>query len=456
MSSETSATDELTDVRSVRIEMTNHDGALLGKSLSPTKYLSARDKGFTVADLVLGLDLTNHAQLGFGFPAWREGFMPDLFARPDLETLVEWKPGQASVICDFWTADGDPVEADPRQALKRIAAAYADRGYTVTASVEIEATVFRESIDEARAKQYQDLTPLGGNAGAALILAKSPDFTEYAEAVVARLDELGIPWEAWSDEAASGQIEFNLAPDDAVTAADLWARTRQVMREVAYSLGRSITFMSKWSTEYGQGSHLNVSVCDENGNVFFDSANPQQPSATMLHFLGGVMGSLKACTSFALPTITSYRRLIDLEGPPTTLTWGVGNKSCAVRAVMAGPGATRLEYRLPSADSNTYLALATFLAAGLAGIDSKAMPPPAYELMAWAAPDEVAPRVPADLYSAVAALADDTVLREYLGEEFVDYWVGTRRWEWLTFHTETDRNDDQISVWESNRYFELA
>ncbi|WP_312870687.1 glutamine synthetase family protein [Gordonia asplenii] len=457
MSSDSPAFDDIDDVKTVRIEATNLDGALLGKMLSPAKYRSARTKGVAIADLVLGLDLSNHAHLGYRLPSWRQGaFMPEISLRPDESTLLEWKPGTASVICDFWTADGEPVQSDPRQALKRIVAAYADRGLTVKASVEIEATVFVESIDQARAQDYQNLTPLGGNAGAAMILAKSPDFVEYGEAVTARLDELGIEWEGWSDEAASGQIEFNLPPADAVTAADRCTRTRQVMREVAYSLGRTVTFMSKWSAEYGQGAHLNVSVSDDDGNVFFDAADVTQPSDRMLNFLGGVMGSLEAATSFALPTITSYRRLLDLEGPPTTVTWGIANKSCAVRAVLDGPHATRLEYRLPSADSNCYLTMASFLAAGLSGLDNKTEPPAAFNLMAWGAPGEVVPRIPADLYSALEALENDTTLREYLGDEFIDNWIGVRRWEWITYHTETERDDDQLSVWESKRYFELA
>ncbi|MGW0056415.1 MULTISPECIES: glutamine synthetase family protein [Nocardia] len=449
--------EELTSVSRVRVEATNQDGVLIGKTLSPAKYRSCREKGIALPDLALGLDLNNNSALGFGFPEWRRnGTMTDIELRPDESTLVEWKPGVASVIGDLWTLQGEPIGADPRQALKRITAAYAERGLSILACVEIEATVFQESIDQARAQQYQNLTPLGGNAGAALVHAKSPDYVEYVEAVVARFDEIGIPWEAYSDEAASGQIEFNIAPADPVTAADRWARARQVMREVAYSLGRSITFMSKWSAAYGQGAHLNVSVSDENGNIFFDANKPGEPSERMRHFIGGVMATLEASTSFALPTITSYRRLMELEGPPTTQTWGVANKSCAVRAVPADNSATRLEYRLPSADSNMYCTLAAFLAGGLLGLDEKTPPPAPFEQMAWALVPGSVPAVPKNLYDAVAALDADDQLRRYLGDEFVDYWVGHRRWEWLSFHTEAERDDAQLSVWEFLRYFELA
>ncbi|MGW4395158.1 glutamine synthetase family protein [Amycolatopsis nivea] len=447
----------MASVSRVRLEATNNDGVFIGKTLSAAKYRAGGGKGVALPDLALGLDLNNHSALGFGYPAWRrDGLITDIVLRPDEDTLVEWKPGMASVIGDLWTLQGEPVGADPRQALKRIVAAYRERGLRIQACVEIEATVFEESVHQARAQKYQDLTPLGGTAGAALVHAKSADYTEYLEAVAARFDEIGIPWEAWSDEAATGQIEFNIAPADPVTAADYWARARQLMREVAYSLGRSVTFMSKWSAAYGQGAHLNVSVSDEDGNIFFNAAAPAEPSERMLHFLGGVMGTLEASTSFALPTITSYRRLMELEGPPTTQTWGVANKSCAVRAVLADAAATRLEYRLPAADSNMYSTLAVFLAGGLLGLDEKTTPPPAFDGMAWAlAPGSVAP-VPKNLYDAIAALEADDQLRKYLGEEFIDYWIGLRRWEWLSFHTEADRDDAQLSVWEFQRYFELA
>jgi glutamine synthetase len=228
------------------------------------------------------------------------------------------------------------------------------------------------------------------------------------------------------------------------------------MREVAFALGHSVTFMSKWSSAYGQGSHLNVSVSDENGNIFYNADEPAKLSERMQYFLGGVMETLEASTSFALPTITSYRRLKELEGPPTTQTWGIANKSCAVRAVLAGASDTRLEYRLPASDSNTYLTLAAFLAGGLLGLDEKITPPPAFEKMAWAVLPGSVPAVPKNLYDAVAALDKDANLRRYLGDELVDYWVGLRRWEWLSFHTETERDDDELSTWEFRRYFELA
>jgi glutamine synthetase len=437
-------------IDSVRVEGTNLEGAFIGKNVSPRKFRSGLESGFAFADVAFGLDLGNTPQFGFAMPEWR-GDLADIFLHADLSTLIEWSPGRASVIGGFWAPDGQPVSACPRNALQRMTRLLAEREYEARAAVEIEATVFEESIHEARRRGYRDLTPLGGRAGSAYHLAKSKDWEDYLLTVAHRLGELGIPWEAWSDEAASGQIEFNIAPADPVTAADYWARTRQVMREVAFEQGHCVTFMAKWCDEYGQASHLNVSLEREGQNAFYDETGL---SEVMTYFLGGVMATLVPATSFALPSITSYRRLQELEGPPTTASWGVGNKTTAVRAVVGHPKYSRLEYRTPGADANVYLVMAAVLAGGIAGLDGKIEPPEPFDDMAWCLPPGTT-KIPNTISKAADALSADTVLSDVLGRDLVDYWLGTRRWEWLQFHTTGGDPDAGLTEWESSRYFEL-
>ncbi|RFS87377.1 glutamine synthetase [Actinomadura spongiicola] len=439
-------------IDSVRIEGTNLDGTLIGKVVSTKKFLSGLETGFAFADIAaFGLDLGNVAYFGFALPPWRTN-MGDILLRADTSTLCVWEPGRASVIGDFWTVDGSPLSACPRQALRRVTADAADRGYRIKVAVEMEATVFEEPLRQARLKGYRDLTPLGGESGACYVLAKSADWDTYMRTVAARLDELAIPWEAWNDEAASGQVELNLEIADPLTVADRWARARQVMREVADRLGHSVTFMAKWCDEFGQASHLNVSLERDGTNVFYA---PDGPSELMTHFLGGVMASMPGTTSLALPWITSYRRLVDLEGPPTTVTWGVGNKTTAIRAVVGHPAYSRIEHRVPGSDSNVYLVLAAVLGSGLAGIAERREPPPPSDLMAWSLPSD-AERLPRTISQAAEALERDTVLSDALGRELIDYWVGTRRWEWLSYHLHGGGPDSALTEWEARRYFELA
>ncbi|CAN5168585.1 type I glutamate--ammonia ligase [soil metagenome] len=450
MSEQIAAWIEDHDIQIVRIEGTNLEGSFIGKNVSPQKFLSGLSSGFAFADVAFGLDMSNVPQFGFAMPSWR-GDLKDIFWHADLSTLVEWAPGRASVIGDFRDAAGVSISACPRGALRRLTDHLALQGLVGKVAVEIEATVFEEPIQQARAQGYQNLTPLGGTAGSAYHLAKSKDWEDYMRAVVLRMAAVGIPWEAYNDEAAPGQVEFNITPADPVTTSDHWARTRQIMREVAFEQDRVVTFMAKPTDGYGQASHLNVSLLRDGQNVFFDELGP---SEEMNYFLGGLMATLAATTSFALPMITSYRRLVDLDGPPTTLTWGVANKSAAIRAVVGHPNYSRLEYRTPGADANVYLVLAAILAGGIAGLEGKIDPPEPFDEMAWCLPPGT-PRIPASISLAADALEADELLGPVLGQELVDYWLGTRRWEWLQFHTAGGEPGPALSSWESHRYFEL-
>lgn len=438
--------------RTVRLEATNPEGCFLGKNVERTKFASGVDSGFAFADLLFGLDLGNAPAFGFAYPEWR-GHLDDVYFRPDMSTLVAWGQDVDAVIGDYWLKDGRPVPLCPRNLARKMVDRLSGLGFTATVAVEIEATVFEESIHEARSRGYRDLTPLGGSAGTAYHHAKSKDWVEYMNAVARRLEEVGIAWEAWSDEDAAGQIEINLAPGDPITVADAWARTRQIMREVAFERGHTVTFMAKPTAGYGQASHINLSLQRDGANVFYAADGPSQ---TMLHAIGGLLETIEGNTSIVLPQITSYRRLVDLSGPPVTITWGIRNKTTAVRAVCGHPKQSRLEYRLPGADANMYLALAGVLAGVIAGLERKIEPPEQVTDMAWCLPPGLGiERLPDTMTKAADALEADPILREMLGDEFVDYWVGSRRWEWMQFHTAGGDPLAELSEWESARYFEL-
>ena len=68
------------------------------------------------------------------------------------------------------------------------------------------------------------------------------------------------------------------------------------------------------------------------------------------------------------PNPNSYKRLSGGDWAPRTLTWGIDNRTCAVRAIPGSEKSTRIELRVPGSDTNAYLALGASLAAGLYGI----------------------------------------------------------------------------------------
>ncbi|RYE42457.1 MAG: glutamine synthetase [Hyphomicrobiales bacterium] len=440
-------------VKRVRAEGTNLDSSLIGKALSPAKAVGAVDSGVGFVDLAFGADLHNNPELGFAWPGWR-GDMVDIFLKPDLSTLLQWSPTEASVLGNFHDRFGNPLPVCPRGMLQRVYERVQEAGYTAKVAIEIEASVFEEDIFTARAKGFRDLTPLGGPAGFAYHMAKDKRWHEYMSAVSDRLDELGIPWDAWNDEAAVGQVELNISISDPVSACDHWTRVRQVMREVAFDLGRTVTFMAKWCEEYGQASHINLSLTNPDGSNAFYAADGIADD--LRFFLGGVMETVAPTTALALPWITSYRRVTDFEGPPTTVTWGVANKATAIRAIVNHPKQSRIEYRVPGADTNAYVVLAAILASGLHGLQNSIEPPAPFDGMAYFLPDGLVERLPDTIGKALAVLESDTVLRSVIGDEFVDYWIGRKRWEWRQYHTHGGEPESPITDWELSRYFELV
>ncbi|MGI9322821.1 MAG: hypothetical protein ACR2PJ_04475, partial [Pseudomonadales bacterium] len=115
-----------------------------------------------------------------------------------------------------------------------------------------------------------------------------------------------------------------------------------------------------------------------------------------------------------------------------------------------------LEHRLAAGDANPYLALATILAGGLAGLRHKLTPPPQLTHLGWGLPEDV-PHLPKTILAAYDALGKDPYLPEILGAELVNHWRKTRRMEWLAFHTEGgDPESRKTTLWEYKRYFELV
>ena len=250
--------------------------------------------------------------------------------------------------------------------LRRVVAQLTDLGFAAKAAFEIEAMVFTDSLDAARRRHFRGLTPMSTNVPVGYLHHNSRQQLVFVDEVLARLEALGIPVEGWHDEAAPAQFEINLDPADPLTACDHVVRAKQVMREVAIDQGRVVTFMAKPSEEYGNGLHVHHCLTRNGEPVFY--APDGTMSDTTRHWLGGLMASAPAATSFLCPNINSYRRMVGFAAAPTVASWGEDNKSAALRVLSESPKAARIEYRVAGGDANPYLVLAVALASGVAGL----------------------------------------------------------------------------------------
>jgi glutamine synthetase len=196
---------------------------------------------------------------------------------------------------------------------------------------------------------------------------------------------------------------------------------------------------------------MHESLWDASGekNLFSDPTDPDGLSTIARHYIGGQIELAPALTAVYAPFINSYKRYVPGVWAPLNATWGVENRTCAIR-VITGPGekAVRAEYRQTAADINPYLALAASIGAGLYGIHHGVEPPKAVRGDATAE-GTFGPALPGSLEAATRLLRESDGAREVLGEAFVDHYARTREWE-IREHRKA------VTSWELARYFEAV
>lgn len=446
-------------VNIIRTHATTLDGPGVGKYIHRDKFFNSLPNGHAIADTAIAMDIAGTPHLTHWHDQRVENF-GDILVKPDIDTLISdgSDPALGHCIADFTDLEGEELRLCPRTQLKRMIRALAERGYAMKAAFELEFYLFDESFADIRRKQYQQLKTVGASDKPTMYLLRNayhaaPFMTE----VIKRLEWKGIGWEAWNDEAGVGQIELNIKPGDPLKVCDNIVRTKQVLYEVALDMDMAVTFMAAPSASYGSGMHVHHSLTTLEGQpVFFDAEKPNNCSDVMTEWLGGQMANLSAYVSFLNPTMNSYRRFKDFSAVPMTITWAEDNRSTALRLITNSESAARIENRIGAADLNPYLALATTIAGGLAGLKHNLQPPAERKKLAWGSTNDL-DKLPATITTAIEALKKNQYLAEFLGKDFIEYWCNTRHSEWLSFHTEGgDPESRSVTSWEYNRYFQLV
>ena len=316
-------------------------------------------------------------------------------------------------------------------------------GYTPYFSAEYEFFFFRETPDSLRAKNFRNLSPLTPGMFGYSVLRASGN----SDLVIELLDHLSAfhcALEGFHTETGPGVYEAAIAVDEAVGAADKAALFKTAVKEIAARHNLIPTFMAKWNPDLpGSSGHLHQSLSDggKYKNLFY-SEDGGMP-AIMRHYIAGLVANLPELAAVICPTINSYKRTVPGAWAPVNATWGVDNRTTAIRAIPGSSKSTRVELRLSGADINPYLAMAASLAAGLDGIERRLeLPPPTINAYAG----DAAP-LPRTLAAATRLFRESKMARCWLGDEFVDHYAGTREWEVRQF-------EKAVTDWELARYFE--
>jgi glutamine synthetase len=441
---------EAAGLSKVKVGAFDIDGVLRGKYISMDKLEASATSGFGFCDVIFGWDSADVLYDNVSYTGWHTGY-PDMHATLDLDSLrtIPWEPGTAFFLADFVARDGGPLPIAPRQVLQRVVAKARQMGFEPITASEYEYFIFAETPETVRAKGYQNLTPLSpGMFGYSVLRASS--HTALVHAILDGLQGFGIEVEGMHTETGPGVYESAIKYGPALKAGDDAALFKTAVKEIGARHGVMPVFMAKPSASLpGCSGHIHLSLWDPAVKTNLFHGEQGQPTDLARHFVAGQLALMPEMMALIGPTINSYKRTVPNTWAPTTASWGVENRTTALRWIPGGPKSSRVEYRLASADGNAYLALAAALASGLWGIERKLEPPPPTSQSAYSAPEGLYKPLPRTLEQATALLKASDAARTLLGDVFIDHFVQTREWEVRQFN-------QAVTTWELERYMEIV
>ena len=71
----------------------------------------------------------------------------------------------------------------------------------------------------------------------------------------------------------------------------------------------------------------------EQTNLFFDDKNKNGMSELMEHYIAGQLACLPEILPMFAPTVNSYKRIGHGDWAPSNVTWGIDNRTAAVRVI---------------------------------------------------------------------------------------------------------------------------
>ena len=405
------------------------NGLMRGKRIPADQWPRICGSGNALAMSLFTMDMTcdvwETPVVGFA-----NGF-PDCHIFPmHPPVAVPWEPGVAMCFARAEGMDHGPLTVDPRQALLRQVERVNAMGIDLQVGTELEFYLLDPDTGRPRDK---------GND--CYGLARAAELEPVLGPMRRELAEMGIPIEQSNPEYAAGQVEVNIRYDSAMIAADRVVMFRSLVKQLAARHGLNATFMAKpFIDESGNGFHLHYSLWSEGKNIFADAGKLNDLGR---HFLGGMQQRMAEASICGAATVNAYRRRQPLSFCPVNASWGLDNRTVALRVIEGSDSAVRIEKRDAGADCNPYLLMAADIAAGLDGIEGKTEPTAittgnAYE-------DDNAPPIPLDLADAISLARNSGWLRDVLGADQHEIWLQQAERELAFFN-------QQVTPFETARY----
>jgi len=422
------------DIEAFDICLHDSNAIARGKIIRRHELTGLYENGRHLPISILGLDILGEDVDETGL-IWDTGD-GDLRAWPvpgSLVALHGTDPARGELFLSQYHLDGRPMRSDPRHALAAQEAALADMGLSVNAAFELE--FFLLDPEAAARGQLRPMRDLMGHAASTRtevyavdqLLRLQPLFDD----IYAGAKRAGIPAETLISEYAPGQYELTLHyRKGALQAADDLLRLKRIVRAKARAHGALACFMAKPMADYaGSGMHLHVSLCDAAGKNIFTETGEQDFAPPLRHAIGGLQATMAESMLVFAPHANSWRRFASQSYAPVAASWGVNNRSVALR-VPAGPkAARRVEHRPSGVDANPYLVAATVLAGIRHGLDHR-LDPGAPVTGNGYAQNPATDTMPPDWARAIEAAETSAFLKSALGAEMHRTFTAVKRAEY--------------------------
>lgn len=432
-------------ITKAKVALTDIDGILRGKYMHVDKLESAKKTGFGFCSVAMSWDCTDTVYEHSSYAGLHNGY-PDSEALIDVETerAIPWENQTPLFLAEL----KDPKSPCPRRLLKRVLEQAEHAGLKAKFGIEFEWFNFKETGESLSEKGFVAPKPMAtGMFGYSLIRASH--YEPFLRALMDEMEMFGVPLEGLHPETGPGVLEAAITYADALEAADRATLFKWGCKAIGHRFGIMPSFMAKWNEHLpGCSGHMHQSLWDKDGrNVFYDARDPQCMSDTFKHYIAGQLTLMPELMAFYAPTVNSYKRLVEGSWAPTRATWGIDNRTCALRVIRAAEKSTRLETRVGGADINAYLAIAASLASGLWGIKHR-IKMPVQPVRGNAYEELTAAPFPKNLCESADLLRQSKVAPELFGAEFVDHFVQSREHEWRAFQK-------SVTSFELARYFEI-
>lgn len=405
------------EVKKVQMASVDIDGHLRGLSIQKDLFLKVAEGGMRVSGALFHNERMPQPH-------------PDVNLAIDLRTCrsLPWAQETPFFLGDLETLSGQPLPSCPRQLLKSVIDRLYKAGFTTSVSTEYQ----WETRGEGSGVRWPHHS-----------IEHLSRYEQHLGSLIKQVDDFDVPIDSLVAGPVQGSFLGQIAYADALEAADRAVLFKLAVRQHSEQRQTRSSFMACTPQSVNSG-HVAMSLLHADGRPAFHD-DKAKPGLLMRQFIAGVLRCLPEMMVMYAPNVNSYKRF--LRGSSfvaTHASWGVDHQGCAIRVVNDAKKLLRTELRVPGADANPYLVMAAALAAGLYGIEQKlrvddyktSLEDP--KRMLWR-------NFPRNLYEALELFAGSELLREILGQEFVDVYIESREREWQEF-------ERSLTDWECERY----